>query len=1209
MRKAIIQIITGAMLFMITGLITSFGGLVFDSEFYANKISRSIQKIERQATTELLRWHGKYQAGNPAYLQHTDQNPYFSYLIRHRQNDSLVYYRGHTLYPMFLQYFNSESSVHLSNHERGIFYVRNIDLGSDLKAVLIIPIKRRYPVQNQYLNDRFLIPVQIPADLSLEFSTGIYPVANTNGDHLFYVKPGFFKADSFWQWVLFLTGFAGILLYFSGLSILLQINVHRLKSIPFVSIMVLASLFIWLVLKSSGAFSYFDILPFATFEGRIPWLPIESLQEALFVIFAISWMGFCLLRYYHARNFHCSLPRKFHLPLFLIFNMAGVLLIHALIYSSKTIWNIPLNFFATIENFRQTGLIYLSLLVLNTSFFSVSGTLIRLSAAAGLPMKKVYTTSLALMPVVLAGWIFGLFSVMIMFTLLLSLLFSIYMAYTVGRINFSLRWLVVLLIFNSLLLSTLIHFYSEQEGKKEVEALIRHYQNDEELSLILHVRDFKDRLEQDGFLTELLGNVIFHHSRQRAGERIRTLFSRDFHLLRNYRIDYDIFRADSISIYHENRHLEEVYEHLNDQEVFRQISPNVWSSYHEEVNNSVAFVSTITYGGTYYHVQVTLNRAEMPESRVYPVLLQDQSEYQTKAGWDFAVYLNRVKMQHIGRIWPDKLTLSGEELAAGKIHLNGNSAYVVELSPNRVLLYDRLANTWYHWFTLFLLLFFFFFFLVILIVFVNDYVHLLPFDELTGFRLLESLGNKIYITLFTMTMIAFLVAAFVSVNNFNRTNQKYHYQQLHSKIRGIESEIQSLLNEGYPLQHIDINQLARTHDVDINIYNKTGRLLQSSQPEILATGIVSPYIPLERLARVVNAHADFIIGKDHVGNLEYLYALSAINTPQGDTMFLSLPYYAQQHEQIKELRAYLSMLINIYVLMIYAAMGLGLLIIRLAITPLQIIGDQIKSFKLDRRNEKIAWDSNDEIGKLVKQYNAMVDQLEQSAKLLASSERKLAWSEMARQIAHEIKNPLTPMKLNLQYLQRLAKKDREAALEQVDIIVDSLNEQIDNLSAIASSFAEFAQLPDIEAEPKDIVPMLSLTVSFFHQQAEGTISLDCTESKMMAKIDKSYFLRVLNNLINNAYQATPTGRNPSILVHGYKQDGMVYIEVSDNGTGIHGELAEKIFQPHFSTKSSGQGLGLAISRKLIEHSGGTINWKNNPNLGATFTVTLPEYTV
>ncbi len=274
--------------------------------------------------------------------------------------------------------------------------------------------------------------------------------------------------------------------------------------------------------------------------------------------------------------------------------------------------------------------------------------------------------------------------------------------------------------------------------------------------------------------------------------------------------------------------------------------------------------------------------------------------------------------------------------------------------------------------------------------------------------------------------------------------------------------------------------------------------------------------------------------------------------------------------------------------------------------PLRLLQENLARVSLSEKNEKISYKGKDEIGSLVEEYNQMVDQLINSAELLAKSERESAWREMAKQIAHEIKNPLTPMRLGLQHLQRLLGKQGKESDEQSARIMKILLEQIDNLSFIATEFSNFANMPLANNENLNIISLIEDSASLFSEYENVTFKVEPVhERDILVFADKEQLNRVFINLIKNAIQSIPDDRPGLVNIHIELKNQHVTVVVADNGKGIEEEVRSKLFQPNFTTKSSGMGLGLAISQNILRSLGGKIYYQTELGKGTRFYVQLP----
>ncbi len=304
---------------------------------------------------------------------------------------------------------------------------------------------------------------------------------------------------------------------------------------------------------------------------------------------------------------------------------------------------------------------------------------------------------------------------------------------------------------------------------------------------------------------------------------------------------------------------------------------------------------------------------------------------------------------------------------------------------------------------------------------------------------------------------------------------------------------------------------------------------------------------------------------------------------------------------------FLGKLMIVYVFMLVVA-GIAAIVITNVITqPIEALGDNLSKVTLGK-NEPIEWHSEDEIGQLIRTYNGMLEKLEEQTLKLKTSEREEAWREMAKQVAHEIKNPLTPMKLNVQYLMHI---HRQTPPEDIGKLLSRISrtliEQIDSLSRIATEFSNFAKMPKAQFGLFSLNELIQSIYDLYKKQENEALSITAhfPEEDCLVRADREQLSRVLSNLIKNAIQAIPENRKGAVNVHFSLSGTLALIKVTDNGTGIPEHLQEKVFAPNFTTKSSGTGLGLAISKNIIEAHSGRIYFDTRPNEGTDFYIELP----
>ena len=295
---------------------------------------------------------------------------------------------------------------------------------------------------------------------------------------------------------------------------------------------------------------------------------------------------------------------------------------------------------------------------------------------------------------------------------------------------------------------------------------------------------------------------------------------------------------------------------------------------------------------------------------------------------------------------------------------------------------------------------------------------------------------------------------------------------------------------------------------------------------------------------------------------------------------------------------------EVYLFMLVSAIILSFFLSKYITKSLKIVSEKINQTRLDKRNQKIELsNATEEIYALVSAYNSMIDELEESAVKLATSEREQAWREMAKQVAHEIKNPLTPMRLSVQSFQRNFDRNDPEIEQKVDEYSNTLINQIDTMSSIASAFSNFAKMPAQQSETLNVPKIVKLALDIFN---ENYIEFKSEKEEILARFDRTQLIRVVTNLVKNAIQALKDVDEPRILVMVEEEEETVCVSVSDNGSGISEENKDKIFEPKFTTKSSGMGLGLAMVKNIVETYNGTISFVSKQNKGTIFNVRFPK---
>jgi two-component system, NtrC family, nitrogen regulation sensor histidine kinase NtrY len=466
--------------------------------------------------------------------------------------------------------------------------------------------------------------------------------------------------------------------------------------------------------------------------------------------------------------------------------------------------------------------------------------------------------------------------------------------------------------------------------------------------------------------------------------------------------------------------------------------------------------------------------------------------------------------------------------------------------------------------------------------------------------------SMVFAVVVTLVLVGFITFFSISTQ-YQDQQDKTIREKIGRIVRAFEAgPVNKYLTNNNEESQVQFDEFANTYLADLTLFDLNGTMLISTQPKIYEFGLLARRINGRAYVALNKLQKSEYVNNEIIGKLNYKAAYLPVRNSKNETIaYLELPYFSNETDYKERIGALLNVMINVYAL-VFIAIGLFAVVIARQITaPLSFIQQSLSRTIYGKKNEPIKWDRNDEIGGLVKEYNKMIAALENSAQRLAQSERESAWREMAKQVAHEIKNPLTPLKLGLQLLDK-SWRDKDPKFDQkFERFSKSFVEQIESLSSIASEFSAFAKMPDTRIEPLNVFEILTQAVTIFKQMDNVKIVYLPPATPFMINADRDQLLRCFNNLLKNAIEASPASRVGIIEVNYLITSKNILLTIHDNGNGIPEELREKIFEPNFTTKSSGTGLGLAFVKNSIENAGGKVWFETVVNEGTTFYLSLP----
>lgn len=477
--------------------------------------------------------------------------------------------------------------------------------------------------------------------------------------------------------------------------------------------------------------------------------------------------------------------------------------------------------------------------------------------------------------------------------------------------------------------------------------------------------------------------------------------------------------------------------------------------------------------------------------------------------------------------------------------------------------------------------------------------------------------NRIQLTMISILIVTMiLIGAFTIYFNINQFDKK-HNEILSEKIRSVQVELEHKLSsesEIRPEMYDYLTQLlikfSNVFYSDINLYSLQGDLLVSSREEIFDKKLSGYKMHPDAFRYMSIRKAPLYIQTETIGDLTYLSAYVPFRNADNEILtYLNLPYFTRENMIRSEISGLINAVVNIYLLLIIITVLITLILTNRLTRPLLLIQDKLGKLNLQGKNEKIEYEHQDEIGELIGKFNRMVDELSHSADLLARNEREIAWREMARQIAHEIKNPLTPMRLQVQHLLKMMERKQDGFEEQVKKVADILITQIDSLNTIAGEFSNFASLAEVNQTAVSLRKELIAVHELFSKQDERLYIELKIEGDNLYEIEANdeQVRRMIINLLKNAIQAIPDGKKGEIILSLSGTQEKIELRISDNGKGVPADARERLFEPYFTTKSSGTGLGLAIVKGIAESAGGSIRYTSESGRGSTFYLEFPIY--
>lgn len=1151
------------------------------------------------------------------------------------KNDSAVYWNNNTVIPQQqVDYFPKGYSFF--KFRNGYYVIWKKNIGSETSPnhpdhlLVLIPVKYEYTTENDYLKPEFAESFHIPdyMNISLKSLPGSREVKSPEGRILFFfsVNP-LLKANEVnnLSVLFFFIGF--VLLIFSVHNLLSYLPVRNFEWLRMlIPVFLLVGLYFLLSDKtilpvSARNWNVFDADVFASPD--VAFSLGNMLLQCILLLWIAIWFYYqVLFRKIKAPRTATKLVLQFLVFFVIIF--IGIYFSYAikgLVRDSK----ISFRFYNPFDPDNISLIAIFCIAALLFSFFIISFKLLNESSWFGL--RDIYWW-LCLAGAGITGMLyFPLFGIdvngKIVVSCLLVLIFIIRLLRVrkLGEIGF-VRLFVLLVLFSAGAAWMIQYFGHEKEINYRI-AFSKRLSNvrDNVTEYLLSNTHYNIRC--DNFVTNYFVNP--HLSTKEFSDRIKRLyFNSGFN---RYEIEFIAYNpsGNPLKMDYQSEYGYFGNNLLRNADV---ISPGeLYFASDQSGNFSYINIYPIYYNDIFAgRLIIVLHSKVYREINVYPELLLEEKNKIPKAERDYsyAIYSNGKLVDQKGSYSYSFINKFPEK----SLTLN-EPTFVNDSSYNHLLLKqpgDRLIVVTAHqdFFNSFLSYFSYLFiilFLLLVLILFGAFVEDMFNSKTNGSWFHRASFRSIIQTSLVVIIFFSVVVIGVVVGNFFISQFNKHTEStLTQKMNMVDESVNYLVKHtsvgdsicGFEKKDINeilnnnISDMADIHGMDINFYDSTGELIATSQPAIFERGMISRKVNAKAYFSLTHDDKTLIVQNEKIGDLSFLSGYHPVRNSQGDLLaYLNIPYFNTTKNLNEQIGFFFSSLVNILVFALIIAGLLAPFISNRITSKIALIAEKFKFINLTRHNELIEWNTKDELGQLVTEFNKMVTKLDESAQLLGKSERESAWREMAKQVAHEIKNPLTPMKLSIQHLQRAYAQNDPRAKEMAMKMSATLIEQIDNLSRIATEFSLFAKMPRPENELFHVHEILRSVTELFGKEHEINIELKENAANDTVNADRSQLVQVFNNLLLNAIQAIPEDRKGLIEIVTENVNGFLITRVKDNGSGMTDETKQKIFTPSFTTKSSGTGLGLAICKSIVDMAGGKISFDSTEGEGTVFTVQLP----
>ncbi len=1190
--------ISNTVLFLILFSFIFFEKLSFDNhQSNSKKIENYIQKQKSVAQNVLKKFVSDtvekniLNKANNISKELSNNNLYIAIY----KNDTSIFWNDNEFIPNTIKENQIQNNLAFFKNTWAYTIAQKID---SYRIVVFIPIKKEYSFENKYLQNFYY------GNLNLSYNYSFSPlpepasyfVFDENNSFLLSISP-ISKIYSAWHTVIFVSIL--ILILFSLHKYLLNIY-NRHNTVSF-TLLMSAMLILRFIMQ------YFKVPEFvyATSLFSVETYTSNAFLYSLGDVLLNSWIILILSEFYLIK-FKSHIVKKIFFQIFTIFILGAVVVFwfylwKSLVFESKILFDIYKS--SSFSFFSVTA--YLILGIYAWIFIRYSLFLIQLIQKYGIRNYNFYFTILFILLLILAFH----FKITIHWSLAF-LAISLFVVWFKKKKHFLFYLLDTIIITCFIVFYTLNLYSKKGDNLKQVVAYSLANEKDYVAQMLLI--DIEKRITRDRILQGLLNKA--YDNRYEIYQYLKDNYFYGF--WNKYDLQVTICNNfDNLRLMPSGQIIR-CFDYF--QKIISTKGSDFGSKFFYSVSSEFGEVSFLgKFNFPYFIVSDTSEKSiflELTSKPItntpgYPDLLMDNKTFQSlNLQWpNYAKYHNNKLIQQKGDFsYPNLFAFTKPSVGNYLFETDDkykhfiyspNNKFIIVVSSNNIMWYDYLLT----------LLYLFNIYTSIFAIFYGVYFITKNKQNLTyGFRL-KYISSFIIILLSSYILIAIYTFIFFQ----NRYQQK-NKDQLIFKNQTMLNHLHEQIGNWTKFFELPIGEvtlfLINTSNVfynDVNIFRPDGELFATSRPAFFEKGLKSKLVDYDVIQQIVNNNKTMLIREESVGNFVYIASYTALVENNKLLGILQFPYFTEKEITQQEIFGVLINLTNIFLLFIFLSFSIVLLIANGILRPITYLQSYFKRIQTSKHIQPIIYTENDEILPLVNEYNRMLEELARSTEKLLQNERELTWREVARQIAHEIKNPLTPMKLNIQYLLKQKKEKGYIPDEMLKNTMRILLEQIESLSSIASAFSAFAKMPSPQQEKIELQQEIEKAIHLF-TNSEFEIRFNRNGIKeCYITADREYIQRILNNILTNAIQAIPQNVEKEITVSTQLKENKIIVAIKDNGIGISDEVAQNIFKPSFTTKSSGMGMGLSLVKSMVETMNGEIYFESQINVGTTFYIKLP----